>query len=102
MRSDPSGLCFFLLQLIVVVGDKFANLFAALQQAVPLLLIKSDGKSPEAVNGDSALLAYLDRDGAFRRPVGLQCFVFGSQTFEFSLQVLSAHWFADIVARLRP
>src|SRR5262249_49150778 len=76
------------LQLPVILLDERADVVGHVEQPRPLFLVERDGEPAEAVDGDAALFAHLQRDAA-RLPV-LEPLVLLSQPLELGLDVLVA------------
>jgi hypothetical protein len=64
----------------LIIFEELAELRAGVEEAVPLLVVKGDGKAAESINADAAFFAHTEFEGSGAARLLLQ---FGEAGFEF-------------------
>jgi len=96
--GESSADLLLLLRGMVILTDEGTDLVGHPQELFPLLSLEGDGKAPQAVNGQSTLLAHFQPHLPSRR--FLQRFVLGPKPLNFFFQIFVG-WHVLLIAQER-
>src|SRR3954468_17389664 len=81
---EPKASAFFNFQLVLIVRNELLDFVGDREEIVPLLLVESDTKPAQPVDGNSALFTYFHTYRA--GPPFLKIFIFGLEPLRFSFR----------------